>query len=120
VQVCPAPTQVEAAHVPLVPLVITHEVPVQQSAVAVHTPPAGWQTLGGAHRPFAQIVLQHSAEKVHVASSALQTPPSLAEPPSIVTTGGRQAPWTHESGAQQFSAVVHDPPAGVQVGAWHR
>jgi len=86
----PNAEQVAGWQVPLVaPPATRHEVPAQQSALAVQTPPFGWQATCGVHLPAAQIFEQHSAEVAHVpASFAVQVVPAS-------TTGSWQMPWLH-------------------------
>lgn len=91
-QVWPAPTHDAAAQVPVVvPGVMAHAVPLQQSAVAVQVAPSGWHTRGTLHWPLVQMPLQHCAENVHAALRARQTPASGITVPAS-GTGGRQAP----------------------------
>lgn len=122
VQAWPTETHADGWHVPvMVPGGIAHDVPVQQSAVAVHTPPCGWQTRAGPHIPFVQSSEQHCADDVHVARFARHWPASLG-PASTPPSKSRHAPPEHASGAQQPPeppSSVQLPPGGTHVGTTH-
>jgi hypothetical protein len=131
-QLWPAPTHEFGWQVPVVPLVITHAVPLQQSAALLQTAPCGWQVTGGAHVPLLQICEQHCAENWQLWPLAMQTTPASTMPPSgntpasvvppspLISVPGRHAPWMQKVPAQHSESIVHASPSRVQVGAVQR
>lgn len=104
----PRAEHVAVWHVPLVAAPLRRQlVPAQQSALAVQTPPLGWQATCDAHLPPRQVFEQQSAELVQApASFAVQV-----EPASV--TGSLQMPML-QSPAQHASPAAHAEPSGLQ------
>src|SRR5581483_7136621 len=114
-QVWPVPAQTAAWQVPFM-----HDVPLQQSDVAVQAPPCGWHVRAAPHAPRKQIIEQHWADAVQLAPCARHAPASPGPPsPPPSTRGLPQTPPLHVAGAQQSPEVVHIAPAGLQVGSMH-